>query len=127
MGLEVFVFPSFSPLYLSSLPLALSCVSIESPKLTVTVEQVLTSFLTSITLLFSSLSGTTKLILALVNIAVLLAAKDHVGGHWRSKFKVPLPKTGDYNDAIGATQEVLGNMIYLVGGWVVLGALGLVL
>lgn len=86
------------------------------------------SFLTSITLLFSAPhSGTTKLILALVNVAVLLVAKDHVGGHWRRKFKLPLPKTGDYNDAIGATQEVLGNFIWMVGGWVVLGALGLVL
>jgi hypothetical protein len=42
--------------------------------------------------------------------------------------RVPLPGTGEYNEAMGKTQGVvLDGMLYLEGGWLVAGILGLVL
>jgi len=64
---------------------------------------------------------------AVANVAALEAARQHVGAFWKGKAKVPLPGVGEYNDAIGKTQEVKLNMAYLVASWVAVGVLGLVL
>jgi hypothetical protein len=68
-----------------------------------------------------------KTAIAGLNTAVLFAAREHVDDFWTGKTKIPLPKVGDYNDAITVTQEVRLNMVYLVGSWVGVGLLGLVL
>jgi hypothetical protein len=59
-------------------------------------------------------------------VAVLVVVRDHVGGFWKGKAKVPLPKMGEYNEAISKTQEVRLNMAYLAASWVVSGALALI-
>lgn len=41
--------------------------------------------------------------------------------------KVPLPGVGGYNDAISLTQEARLNMAYLMGSWVVVGAVSVFL
>lgn len=61
------------------------------------------------------------------NIAVLEMARRHVGAFWKGKAKIPLPGVGDYNEAIGKTQEVKLNMAYMVVGWGVIGVLGLII
>ncbi len=72
------------------------------------------------------LSALVKIAIAAVNIAVLFAAREHVGDFWTGKMKIPLPKVGDYNDATTVTQEVRLNMVYLMGSWIGVGFLGLV-
>jgi len=49
-----------------------------------------------------------------------------VGGFWKGKAKVPLPKMSEYNEAISNTQEIRQNMGYLAASWVVAGALALI-
>jgi len=46
-----------------------------------------------------------------------------MGEFWKDKKKMPVPGTGDYNDAIGLTQEVRLNMAYLGVSWAVVGGL----
>lgn len=38
---------------------------------------------------------------------------------------MPIPGTGDFNDAIGLTNEVRGNQLFLAMSWVVYGVVGL--
>lgn len=71
-------------------------------------------------------SITTKLAIAGANGLVLMAAREHVGSYWKSKVRMPLPGTGDYNEAISKTQEARLNMAYLAAGWVASGVLSLV-
>ena len=66
-----------------------------------------------------------RLIAAGGNIAVLLAAREHVGAFWKGKAKVPLPGVGDYNEAISKTQEARLNMLYMAAGWASLGGLSM--
>lgn len=68
-----------------------------------------------------------KLGVAAVNVAALAAAWQHVGSYWNRKAKLPLPKTGEYNEAIGKTQTIHLNLAYLTGSWVALVVLGLIL
>lgn len=68
-----------------------------------------------------------KIALAVVNFAALSAARQHAGNFWKRKAKLPLPKTREYNEAIGKTQEIHLNITYLIGSWVALGLLGLML
>lgn len=68
-----------------------------------------------------------KLALAGVNVAALSAAWQHVGSFWKRKAKLPLPKTGEYNEAIGKTQEIHLNITYLIASWIALAFLGLML
>ncbi|CAG8959289.1 hypothetical protein HYFRA_00013059 [Hymenoscyphus fraxineus] len=65
--------------------------------------------------------------IAALNIAILVAARTHVGHFWKGKAKVPLPGVGYYNEAITITQTVRLNMLYLIAGWVVGGGLGWIL
>ncbi|KUJ09772.1 uncharacterized protein LY89DRAFT_628037 [Mollisia scopiformis] len=88
---------------------------------------VLFSFLSSAYLILSSKGTLKSLAVASVNVAALAAAWQHVGNFWKRKAKIPLPKTGEYNEAIGKTQEVHLNMTYLMGSWIALGVLGLVM
>ncbi|KAG0646211.1 hypothetical protein D0Z07_8416 [Hyphodiscus hymeniophilus] len=88
---------------------------------------VLLSFLTSAYMIFSSPSVLPRLVIAVGNIAALLAAREHVGAFWKGKAKVPLPGVGDYNDAISITQETRLNMAYMAAGWTVLGALSMLI
>ena len=86
------------------------------------------SLLSSVTLLFNENSSTTtKLAVAGVNVAALGAAREHVSSYWKSKVRVPLPGTGDYNEAISKTTEVRLNMLYLIMGWGVSAVVGLIL
>lgn len=55
-----------------------------------------------------------------------MVVRDHVGAFWKGKAKVPLPKMGEYNEAISKTQEVRLNMLYLAGSWVAAGVLALI-
>jgi len=75
----------------------------------------------------SKVSVLAKVGIAVLNVAVLGAAKKHVSDFWKGKAKLPLPKVGDYNDAIGITQGVNLNTRYLIASWVLVGVLGLVL
>ena len=59
------------------------------------------------------------------NIIVLEMARQHVGGVWKRKAKLPIPGMGKHNDATGKTQEVRFNMAYLMGSWAGVGILGL--
>ncbi len=61
------------------------------------------------------------------NVVTLEAARQHVGAFWKGKAKIPLPGVGEYNDAIGKTQEVKLNMAYLIVSWATAGVLSLVL
>lgn len=76
---------------------------------------------------YSSTSTLVQLGLAGANVLVLLAAREHVGAFWRGKAKIPLPGVGDYNEAIGKTQETRLNMVYLTASWLVVGIASLVI
>lgn len=78
-------------------------------------------------LIFASKSKFWGALIPLANVAVLLAVRDHVGKFWKKKAKVPLPKMGEFNEAISVTQEVRLNMMYLILSWGVVGTLALVL
>lgn len=93
---------------------------------------VLCSFISSFFLVIyplasSELSTLLKLGVAGLNVVALGGAWKHVGDFWNGKAKLPLPKVGDYNDAIGITQEMKLNMTYLIASWTVAGFLGLLL
>jgi hypothetical protein len=64
------------------------------------------------------------LVVSSLNAALLMGAVKHIGGFWGGKAKIPLPTVGDYNDAVGITQDVKLNMTYLVGSWALVGVLG---
>ncbi|CZR63757.1 uncharacterized protein PAC_13654 [Phialocephala subalpina] len=87
---------------------------------------VLFTFLSSSYLIASSRGTAKNLAVTGLNIAALIAAREHVGNFWKRKAKIPLPKTGDYNEAIGKTQEIRLNMTYLIASWAALGLLGLI-
>jgi len=61
------------------------------------------------------------------NLVALEVARRHVGAFWEGKAKLPLPGVGEYNEAIGKTQEVKLNMAYLIASWAAMGVLSLVL
>ncbi|KAE8454411.1 hypothetical protein EG329_000033 [Mollisiaceae sp. DMI_Dod_QoI] len=88
---------------------------------------VLFSFLSSSFIILGSKGKIAGLAIAGCNVAALVAAWQHVGSFWTGKAKIPLPKTGEYNEAIGKTQEIRLNMSYLITSWAALGFLGLVL
>ncbi|KAH6684777.1 hypothetical protein B0J14DRAFT_466283 [Halenospora varia] len=77
----------------------------------------LVSTISSLYALFSKNSFLSNELLALINIGALLAAREHVGDFWRRKKKMPLPGTGDYNEAVGKTQEAKMGMIVLAVSW----------
>ncbi|KAH7390188.1 hypothetical protein BKA64DRAFT_710743 [Cadophora sp. MPI-SDFR-AT-0126] len=81
------------------------------------------SVLSSIYLLFGSPRTAILHGILGLNLVVLVAARNHVGQFWKQKARVPLPGVGDYNEATKNTQEVRLNMAYLLGSWVVVGAL----
>ncbi|KAJ8067905.1 hypothetical protein OCU04_003490 [Sclerotinia nivalis] len=76
---------------------------------------------------FLLLNYTSSTIFALstVNLAVLLVTREYVGDFWKSKAKMPIPGTGDFNDAIGLTNEVRENQLFLGMSWVLYGVVGL--
>ncbi|CAD6449039.1 ff506abd-d5cd-416c-b2f4-22fcf6f5667b [Sclerotinia trifoliorum] len=76
---------------------------------------------------FLLLNYTSSTIFALstVNLAVLLGTRKYVGDFWKGKPKMPIPGTGDFNDAIGLTNEVRENQLFLAMSWVLYGVLGL--
>lgn len=93
---------------------------------------VLFSFISSVSLVVypivtSKVPTLAKLGVAGLNVVVLGGAWKHVSDFWSGKAKLPLPKAGDYNDAISITQEMKLNMSYLIGSWAVVGFLGLLL
>jgi hypothetical protein len=65
-------------------------------------------------------------VIAVANVVVLVVVWDHVGGFWKGKAMVPLPKISEYNEAISKTQEARLNMAYLAASWVVAGGLALI-
>ncbi|KAH8682768.1 hypothetical protein BGZ60DRAFT_479512 [Tricladium varicosporioides] len=77
----------------------------------------LVSTISSFYTLFSKNSLLSRELLALINIGGLLAAHEHVGNFWRRKKKMPLPGTGDYNEAIGKTREARMGMVILAVSW----------
>jgi len=87
------------------------------------VIAVLTTLLSSLSSLLYTLTPIPKLLLAFTNIALLIWVRDYMGEFWKDKKKMPVPGTGDYNDAIGLTQEVRLNMAYLGVSWAVVGGL----
>lgn len=89
--------------------------------------KILCSFVSSVAVLFYSSSTFSGLAVALVNVVALTAARAHVGEFWKGKAKIPLPGTGDYNDAISITQEIRLNSAYLAASWCVAGVLSLFL
>lgn len=48
-----------------------------------------------------------------------------MGDFWKGKAKLPLPGTGNFNDAIGLTNEIRENEFYLAMSWVAYGVVGL--
>jgi hypothetical protein len=64
---------------------------------------------------------------ASANAVVLELARRRVGEFWKGKAKLPLPGVGEYNEAIGKTQELKLNMAYLIASWAAVGVLSLVL
>ena len=89
------------------------------------VMQIASTFLSSIAMMVYS-GKFVGVAVALANIGVLIAAREHVGNFWRGKTKLPIPGVGDYNEAIGKTNEVRLNMLYLVASWIAVGLLGVV-
>jgi len=67
---------------------------------------------------------TIKVGVAAVNILFLDTSSQYVGAFWANKKRVPLPGTGDYNDAMRITQRVRKNMVVSEIWWVVLGGVG---
>jgi len=72
-------------------------------------------------LLFPGLWIIAALVIAGANVVVLELARRHVSAFWEGKAKVPLPGVGEYNEAIGKTQEVKLNMAYLIASWAAMG------
>ncbi|TGO57176.1 hypothetical protein BCON_0068g00060 [Botryotinia convoluta] len=89
------------------------------------VGALLLSFLTATPFLLSRYSSSTIFALSAVNLAVLLVTREYVGDFWKSKAKMPIPGTGDFNDAIGLTNEIRANQIFLAMSWVAYGVVGL--
>ncbi|TVY41382.1 Cluster 41 polyketide synthase [Lachnellula subtilissima] len=87
---------------------------------------VLTTLLISAYLVFASGSKFWDAVIAVAHVAVLAVVRDHVGGFWKGKAKIPAPKLGEYNEAISMTQEVRSNMAYLAASRVVAGVLALI-
>lgn len=89
--------------------------------------QVLLNITSSIYLAVSagSISRTATLGITAVNVAVLVAARQYVGGFWKGAAKIPLPGAGKYNHAVGDTQEIRLNMAYLMAAWIGSGVLSL--
>lgn len=86
-------------------------------------NQILLTFLSSTAMLLLSTKTSLKLGLPILNIAVLSAARAHVGEFWAGKAKIPMPGVGDYNDAITITQITRLNALYLIFSWVAVGML----
>jgi hypothetical protein len=87
--------------------------------------QVLLSFSTSTYLLLKGGGKFTEFVAAGLNVAALVAAREHVGNFWEGGLKVPGPGMGLYNEAWSKTQEVRLNMLYLGGSWALAGVIGL--
>ncbi|KAF5867823.1 uncharacterized protein Bfra_007020 [Botrytis fragariae] len=85
----------------------------------------LLSFLTATPFLLSRYSSSTIFALSAVNLAVLLVTREYVGDFWKGKAKMPIPGTGDFNDAIGLTNEIRANQVFLAISWVAYGVVGL--
>jgi hypothetical protein len=68
---------------------------------------------------------TAALGIAGANVVVLELARRHLSAFWEGKAKVPLPGVGEYNEAIGKTQEMKLNMAYLIASWATVGVLRL--
>jgi hypothetical protein len=101
-----------------------------SYQITLTISQVLFSFLCSLisTIYLVAFPGVwivAALGMASANVVALELARRHVGAFWKGKAKVPLPGVGEYNEAIGKTQEVKLNMAYLIASWAAVGVLRL--
>lgn len=64
---------------------------------------------------------------AFINICNLEFSAYYVGEYWDGKMKIPLPKAGDYNDAISLTQRVKFNMGYMVYLWTIMFMLIMIL
>ncbi|ESZ93386.1 hypothetical protein SBOR_6233 [Sclerotinia borealis F-4128] len=89
------------------------------------VGALLLTLITATPFLLFPYAGSVIFALALVNIAVLLVAREYVGDFWKGKTKLPIPGTGDFNDAIGLTNEVRENQLFLAMSWGVYGVVGL--
>ncbi|KAM0157935.1 hypothetical protein ACHAQE_005720 [Botrytis cinerea] len=89
------------------------------------VGALLLSFLTATHFLLSRYSSSTIFALSAVNLAVLLVTREYVGDFWKGKAKMPIPGTGDFNDAIGLTNEIRANQVFLAISWVAYGVVGL--
>ncbi|QSZ32103.1 hypothetical protein DSL72_001672 [Monilinia vaccinii-corymbosi] len=89
------------------------------------VGSLLLTLLTATPFLLFRYASTTIFALSTVNLAILLVTREYVGDFWRGKAKVPIPGTGDLNDAIGLTNEVGENQLFLAVSWVAYGVLGL--
>lgn len=58
-----------------------------------------------------------SLALSLVTTLALGLSYRHISSYWRAKFKVPLPGSGDYNDAITSTNQVRQGVGILAWSW----------
>ncbi|PQE10645.1 methyltransferase domain-containing protein [Rutstroemia sp. NJR-2017a WRK4] len=90
-----------------------------------TTQKLLLTLLSTSSILFTSTPRSTTLALAGVNIVVLLGVREYVGNFWNSKPKVPLPGTGDYNDAVGLTGKIRERQVWLAAGWGVMGVVAM--
>ncbi|PQE10680.1 methyltransferase domain-containing protein [Rutstroemia sp. NJR-2017a BBW] len=88
-------------------------------------QKLLLTLLSTSSILFTNTPRSTTLALAGVNVVVLLGVREYVGNFWNSKPKVPLPGTGDYNDAVGLTGKIRERQGWLVAGWGVMGVVAM--
>ncbi|KAF7877378.1 hypothetical protein EAF04_001058 [Stromatinia cepivora] len=89
------------------------------------VGALLLTLSTATPFLLLNYTSSTIFALSTVNLAVLLVTREYVGDFWKSKAKMPIPGTGDFNDAIGLTNEVRENQLFLAMSWVLYGVVGL--
>ncbi|RAL66791.1 hypothetical protein DID88_007574 [Monilinia fructigena] len=89
------------------------------------VGSLLLTLLTAIPFLLLRYSSGTIFLVSAVNLAVLIATGKYVGDFWKGKAKIPIPGTGNFNDAIGLTNEIRENEYFLAMSWVAYGVVGL--
>ncbi|KAB8299035.1 hypothetical protein EYC80_001166 [Monilinia laxa] len=89
------------------------------------VGSLLLTLLTAIPFLLLRYSSGSIFLASTVNLAVLIATGKYVGDFWKGKAKMPIPGTGDFNDAIGLTNEIRENEYFLAMSWVAYGVVGL--
>ncbi|KAM3087053.1 hypothetical protein ACMFMF_000985 [Clarireedia jacksonii] len=85
------------------------------------VGSLILTLLSTSTILFTSTSTSTVLVLVGINVVTLLGVREYVGNFWKSKPKMPLPGTGDYNDAVGLTMKTREMQAWLAAGWGLIG------